>query len=288
MTTHISNTFSFSRLMMVIKRDFVENWKQNLHTFLSIYAAFLIAALMAYKGTKDIDPTSIYFAYRLGFFTAVGIISYFLFHISAAHIMDVLQTKEKRIAFHMLPATQTEKFVARALQAVVGCFLMIAAALFLTEITRLILLPIIGAPAALQHFCLFDLQDIIFKGLHWNTFESAINNAELDQIKNTVVFNTICWMLATHSMFILGGTYFYKRPYIKTFSYLVLGTIIVSFFLGNEFLNLFVETSDRLGFTVTHSIFNLTITVVCWSLSYYLFTHSQVTERVNFKFLKRG
>ena len=34
--------FSFSRLGLVMKRDFMENWKTNLYRFLGPYAAFLL------------------------------------------------------------------------------------------------------------------------------------------------------------------------------------------------------------------------------------------------------
>ena len=33
--------FSFSRLALVMKRDWMENWKKHLYTFLGIFLAFL-------------------------------------------------------------------------------------------------------------------------------------------------------------------------------------------------------------------------------------------------------
>ena len=38
--------FSFSRLALVMKRDFMENWKTNLYTFLGISLAFLLVYLL--------------------------------------------------------------------------------------------------------------------------------------------------------------------------------------------------------------------------------------------------
>ena len=34
--------FSFSRLALVMKRDFMENWKTNLYRFLGPYTIFLL------------------------------------------------------------------------------------------------------------------------------------------------------------------------------------------------------------------------------------------------------
>ncbi len=284
MTTHSSHTFSFSRLLMVMKRDFVENWKSNLNTALSIYGAFLISALMSYTTISDLTDTSIYFAYRLGFFITIGMITYLVFLINASHIMDVLNTKEKRISYLMLPATQAEKFVNRALQVTLGTLVMIIASLFLAEMTRLLLFPLLGAPEALQQFCLFDLKDILLKG----TFLNGVEYIQDEKLMYLAVFNVFCFCIASHSIFILGGTYFYKRPFIKTFSLIILGITILSFIeglLGTRSMR--AEIDDKILLTVS-CIFYLSVTIVCWALSYFLFTRSQVTERVNFKFLKRG
>ena len=284
MTTHISNTFSFSRLMMVLKRDLVENWKKNLNNLLAIYGAFLISALMSYATISDKTDSSIYFAYRLGFFIAVGFITFFIFHINAAHIMDVMNTKEKRIAYLMLPATKAEKFVSRAIQATLGTLVMIIVTLFLAEITRLMVFQLIGAPEALQHFCLFDFQKIFFNKFYW----AEVDVTELETFKDAAIMNSISWFLASHSTFILGGTYFYKRPLVKTFGTIVLGFTVLSFILSlwNPFHALPIM---RFEVAIWSSSFiALVITVVNWTLSYFLFTRSQVTERVNFKFLKRG
>ena len=284
MTTHISNTFSFSRLMMVMKHDLVENWKNNLHSLLSIYGAFLISALMSYASINGSVDSSIYFAYRLGFFIAVGFITFFIFHFSAANIMDITSTKEKRIAYLMLPATQTEKFVSRALQVTLGTLIMVIVALFLAEITRLILFPLLGASKALQHFCLFDFNDIFFKKYYWSQVDVSV----LEIYKFPVILNTVSWYLVSHSIFILGGTYFYKRPVVKTFGTIVLVLTALSFIFS--FWDP-ISALQTVNFEVaiwTSSFVALIIIVANWRLSYFLFTRSQVTERIHFKFLKKS
>ena len=281
MTTHISNTFSFSRLMMVMKRDLVENWKSYLQTTLSIYSAFLLSALMTFATTKE---QSSYFSYRLGFFIAIGLITYFVFHICAGNVMDVLHTKEKRIAYLMLPATQAEKFVSRAIQAILGTLTMVIVTLFLAEITRLMLFPLLGAPETLQQFCLFDFKDVLLKGAFFN----GVENIQDKSLMYLAILNVCSSIVFTHSLFILGGTYFYKRPVVKTFGLIVLGTTLLSFIAGYFGTHSITSDIDELTVLTATSILYLTITAVCWALSYFLFTRSQVTERVNFKFLKRG
>ena len=283
MSTQISNTFSFSRLQMVMKRDFVENWKSYLNSSLSIYGAFLISALMTFATAKDVVESSLYFSYRLGFFIATGVITYFILHITAGHIMDVFQTKEKRISYLMLPATQTEKFVSRALQVTLGTLIMIIVTLFLAEITRLMLFPLLGAPEVLQQFCLFDINDIFFKG----AFLDGIEKIQDKNLMYLTVVNVFSGIMVTHSLFILGGTYFYKRPIIKTFGLIILGITAISFIAGYCGTHTFKSEIDYTTLTIANTIFNLIITAACWVLSFFLFTRSQVTERVNFKFLRR-
>lgn len=231
----------------------------------------------------DHVESSLYFRYCLGFFIAVGFITFMIIHIYAGHIMDVMNTKEKRIAYLMLPATQAEKFVARALNVTVGTLLIILVTLLLAEITRLMIFPLLGAPQTLQHFCLFEVNNF-FNTYYW----SKVDVSELEQFKSAAIFNTISWYLASHSAFILGGTYFYKRPVVKTFGTIILGFTVLSFILSlwNPFHALPVMKFE-VAIWVS-CFFAWAVTLINWTLSYYLFTRSQVTERVNFKFLKRN
>ena len=283
MSTHLSNTFSFSRLMMVMRRDLVENWKTNLQIALSVYGAFLISAVMSYTSQKDMTDSSLYFAYRMGFYMAVGIISYIIFLLNGVHIMETMNTKEKRISYLMLPATQAEKYVSRALQATVGTLVMILITLFLAELTRLMIFPILGAPEVLQQFCLFDLKDMALKGL----FLNGVENIQLDYLRNLAILNTLSWSVFSLSIYILGGTYFYKRPFLKTFCLIILGFVTLGFICNYwEPTDLLKNVDIEIELWLS-SILAIVLTGTCWGLSYFLFTRSQVTERINFKLFKR-
>lgn len=285
MKTPLSNSFSFSRLLMVMKRDLVENWKNNLQILLSIYGAFLISSLMTYINISNMVESSLYFSYRLGFFIAISIITFIVLFINAGHIMDVMKSKESRISFLMLPATQAEKFTSRALQVMLGTPIIILVALFLAEITRLTLFPLIGAPEALQHFCLFDFKEIFIRINDWD--DTGLT--WLDKDKTLAIINISCALLAYQSIFILGGTYFYKRPIIKTFSVLILVMTALSFiinYLKSLSPSLF-QTFSLQGSIWVDTIKTFTVIIINWALSYFLFTRSQVTERRSMNFLKR-
>ena len=135
--------FSFARLALVMKRDLMENWKANLYRFLGPYAVILFVMLMGYM------KISVNFAE----FSSViaGIFSYILFIGStfmAAHMMETMDTQQKRISYLMLPATSLEKFISRALHVTVGFWVMTILALLLAEATRFLFLPLFDLPEA--------------------------------------------------------------------------------------------------------------------------------------------
>ena len=100
-----NNFFSFSRIAMVMKREIMENWKTNLYRLIGIYAAFALVMIlhmwtMSSGRSSQISFTA-YCSNIMGTFVfIIGIASI----AYAANIMENMITKEKRIAFLMLPA----------------------------------------------------------------------------------------------------------------------------------------------------------------------------------------
>ncbi len=101
-----NNFFSFSRIAMVMKREIMENWKTNLYRLIGIYAAFALVMIL-HMWTMSSGRSS-----QISFTTyCSNIMGTFVFIIGiasiayAANIMENMITKEKRIAFLMLPAT---------------------------------------------------------------------------------------------------------------------------------------------------------------------------------------
>ena len=113
--------FSFLRIAMVMKREIMENWKTNLYRLIGIYAAF--ALVMVLTMSKQVTYSDSQMAFQHYCSNIMGTFAFIIgiFGIVyAANIMENMITKEKRIAFLMLPATMIEKFVARFLIVTVG------------------------------------------------------------------------------------------------------------------------------------------------------------------------
>ena len=114
--------FSFPRIAMVMKREIMENWKTNLYRLIGIYAGFLLVMVftMSKQASSYSDPQVAFQHYCSNVLGAFVLIIGIFGIVYAANIMENMITKEKRIAFLMLPATMIEKFVARFLIVTVG------------------------------------------------------------------------------------------------------------------------------------------------------------------------
>ena len=287
-----NNFFSFSHIAMVMKREIMENWKTNLYRLIGIYAAFALVMIlhmwtMSSGRSSQISFTA-YCSNIMGTFVfIIGIdsIAY------AANIMENMITKEKRIAFLMLPATMIEKFVARFLIVTVGMAAAIIVAASLAEITRYLVLPLFNLPEAFHQSVLYHLLSMaaidgeqVFRGSG-----SALNMSYQNWLGELCGWAFLVW---SHSLYILGGSYWYKKPFFKTLGTLMLISILCSVlsvhiisWVGNDGMRSFAEwLEDNFQWMTLNKLLSLGVaffsafTMFNWWLSYRLFTRSQVIK----------
>ena len=140
-----NNTFSFSRLALVMKRDWMENWKKNLNLFLAMSLAFLAVYLFQMNDfdypivgeNMSIDAMDYINSHTQGF----ALVFYLTLFYQAAEIMSNMRTKESRLSYLMLPATMLEKFLARFLYVTAGIVLMFLVSSLLAEVVRWAFMP---------------------------------------------------------------------------------------------------------------------------------------------------
>ena len=282
--------FSFSRITMVMKREIMENWRTNLYRLIGIYAAFamvMIFYMWGMKATSDMSFHS-YCTNVLGSFVfIVGIVA----TVYAANIMENMITKEKRIAFLMLPATMIEKFVARFLIVTVGLAVAVVVAASLAEITRYLVLPLFNVPDTFHQSVLYHILSMVsidgeqvYKGSG-----SVLSTSYSNWLGEMCGWTFLIW---SHSLYILGGNYWYKKPFFKTLGTLILISIVGSVMLvhivswvgedGMHHFGTWLEANFQwmtlkqllalgIAFFSAFTMFN-------WWLSYKLFTRSQVIK----------
>lgn len=287
----METTFSMTRVQHIMRRDLIENWKSNLYGLLGIFAACFFPMLgflwSAERWTEEGYP-EVYSFERfcgnmlgiIGMVVSVAMIYY------ASRIMKCMDNKEKRISYLLLPATKLEKFFSRALFGTVGTALMILVALLALELTHYLLLPLFDLPAVYSQSMLVE----VFS-MRW---AHASVDATGEPVYSWWLMQLLVWIfcLWNHSLFILGGSFWYKHPFLKTIgaclAVTILGGILFANLAEGGFLARFSDwmqehyqdTSQTVnGLLTIISVVFFLFTVFNWWLSYRLFTRSEVVKR---------
>lgn len=287
----METTFSMTRVQYIMRRDLIENWKSNLYGLLGIFAACFFPMLgflwSAERWTEEGYP-EVYSFERfcgnmlgiIGMVVSVAMIYY------ASRIMKCMDNKEKRISYLLLPATKLEKFFSRALFVTVGTVLMILVALLALELTHYLLLPLFDLPAVYSQPMLVE----IFS-MRW---AHASVDATGEAVYSWWLMQLLVWIfcLWNHSLFILGGSFWYKHPFLKTIgaclAVTILGGILFANLAEGGFLARFSDWMQEHyqdtpqtvnGLLTIISVVFLLFTVFNWWLSYRLFTRSEVIKR---------
>lgn len=284
-------TFSMTRVQHIMRRDLIENWKSNLYGLLGIFAACFFPMLgflwSAERWTEEGYP-EVYSFERfcgnmlgiIGMVVSVAMIYY------ASRIMKCMDNKEKRISYLLLPATKLEKFFSRALFVTVGTALMILVALLALELTHYLLLPLFDLPAVYSQSMLVE----VFS-MRW---AHASVDATGEPVYSWWLMQLLVWIfcLWNHSLFILGGSFWYKHPFLKTIgaclAVTILGGILFANLAEGGFLARFSDWMQEHyqdtpqtvnGLLTIISVVFFLFTVFNWWLSYRLFTRSEVVKR---------
>ena len=269
--------FSFSRLALVMKRDWMENWKTNLYRFLGPYAGFLL--VMWVSGMNESNGfNSFADTISVAFFCVL----FFGGSFTASYILESMNTQQKRTSYLMLPATMLEKFLSRFLYVTAGFVIMTTLALLLAEATRFLLMPLFGWAAAFKQSVLpyvwqtvMDVRTFNFNG-----------SGTLVSISGWLF---LIWM---HSFFLLGGCRWYKHAFWKTLGCMMLVNLLFVIFLSYCIPSLNEDTmlaigewcQQHLSWVTPEGLASFAIGVLSllialnWWLSYKLFTRSQVIQ----------
>lgn len=287
----METTFSMTRVQHIMRRDLIENWKSNLYGLLGIFAACFFPMFgflwSAERWTEEGYP-EVYSFERfcgnmlgiIGMVVSVAMIYY------ASRIMKCIDNKEKRISYLLLPATKLEKFFSRALFVTVGTVLMLLVALLALELTHYLLLPVFDLPAVYSQPMLVE----VFS-LRW---AHASVDATGEPVYSWWLMRLLVWIfcLWNHSLFILGGSFWYKHPFLKTIGACLVVTILGGILFANlaegGFLARFSDWMQEHyqdtpqtvnGLLTIISVVFLLFTVFNWWLSYRMFTRSEVVKR---------
>lgn len=283
--------FSFSRVAMVMKRDFMENWKRNLYGFIGLYAALalpMIGNMWGMSGDALSDPELFFQRYCSNISGTFILVIHICSFVYAADILSNMKTKEMRISFLMLPATMIEKYVARFLIVTVGVAIFTLVGMLLAEATRYIFLPLFDLPEAFHRSVLLKMVAVL-----------GMDDGQVLHISHSIPYvywlGDLCGLTAfawTHSLYILGGSYWHKNAFLKTvgtlFLLLILGSVCmvqIGDWIGESAISNMVEWMEaHLQWVTLNKVLAMGVaffsglTLFNWWLAYRLFTRSQVVK----------
>ena len=301
----INNKFSFARLGAVLKCDLVEHRWSNIAAFFILFAAFLasqLANMNSIIGTglrHSIQPDQYMPSLAANFVPFFyGVLALTLMCAAADMCGVPLKTKGRGLNYLMMPATNMEKFVARALVNTILLIVMAFAALLLADLVRMLFVPLFEV----KEFYGFTLPRILAE--FGETFSSAYRTGgevwgpTVDGTVRVIGFSAyygavnvttmVAAFLFAHSLFILGGCIWRKAAIIKIWiTQIVVTSAVVWIFvklepyvlpwLGDVLTSLF-ETEQQAGMTLMNIAIPvlLALTALNWWLGYRLFSRKQV------------
>ena len=265
------NTFSLTRLGLLLKREYSVNWKQHVYRLLAIYGTFLVTLFMTMLTNDPYTPS----AQTIHHFTDIvafvcGVVSM----VYLSQMMKPMETKTSRINYLMLPATNAEKFVSRLLMATVGFWITAIVALAFATASRYIFMPFMYVNPDLYHPIFGNVMAEFFDFSGPITFNEIIMN---DFEAGMFVVMLVIW---GYTIYMLGGNIWYKNAFIKTVAAMtvitILGNIVLislisAFGITKEDFTILLNTATGV-FTV--------LTIVNIWLSYRLFRRAQVIRNL--------
>ena len=267
-----NNTFSLTRLGLLLKREYSVNWKQHVYRLLAIYGTFLVTLFMTMLTNDPYTPS----AQTIHHFTDIvafvcGVVSM----VYLSQMMKPMETKTSRINYLMLPATNAEKFVSRLLMATVGFWITAIVALAFATASRYIFMPFMYVNPDLYH--------PIFGNVMAELFDFS---CQIHDIKGIIMSNfevgmfVVMLVIWGYTIYMLGGNIWYKNAFIKTVAAMtvitILGNIVLislisAFGITKEDFTILLNTATGV-FTV--------LTIVNIWLSYRLFRRAQVIRNL--------
>ena len=268
-----NNTFSLTRLGLLLKREYSVNWKQHAYRLLAIYGTFLVVLffqLLISEPNEAVSQTIHRFSSIVGF--VCGVVSM----VYLSQMMKPMETKTSRINYLMLPATNAEKFVSRLLMATVGFWITAIVALAFATASRYIFMPFMYVNPDLYHPIFGNVMAEFFDFGGPITFNEIIIS---DFEAGMFVLMFVIW---GYTIYMLGGNIWYKNAFIKTVAAMTVITIlgnIVLFSLISAFESEITKENFTILLNTATGVFTALSIVNIW-LSYRLFRRAQVIRNL--------
>jgi len=267
----MNKSFDISRFCQVLKWTIASEKKSIVTAFIALTVAFLAIQLFSCFTIFDINRSLGEAVTMAGMGTCAALLG-FMAAYYASGILGNARTREQRTTALMLPASNLEKFVARLVYCCIGMLVVLYVAILAATGLRLLLELIAG-------------HDDITAGLGILFGYVRPTRSEIDY---SLLFQ-VAAALWSASLFVLGGVFFRKHPFVWTNVTLFAGGLLffpllfyVTTLIGEEKVALFLrpifKDMTTEAFFNWVSLFLLAFTVFNVWLSYRFFCRLQVVQ----------
>ena len=264
--------FDMNRFGRTLKWSALMTKKEALTNLASMTFAFAVLAVVQVMSSRNVPDIVV--ENNLHNFTSFALFVFLIIcSIGGCWIFSNMKNKEQRITFKMLPATDLEKFVVRALYATVVWWLMAFVAFCLADLFRMLVSLVAGVSIKGSAVPLF------FSMISANT-DVNINTLNSGDVAFAAAIYTMAnvWAFWAHSLYILGGTLFRRRQFVlTTLAHSIIGLVFTPMLIH------FVDSSDSLALRDSLVAIVWTAAAVFavwglldWWLSYRIFRRMQV------------
>lgn len=262
---------NLTRIKYLWIAEITESWKRLLITAVSILGGMV---LISWIGI-NLDHIGSNVQDYIGFCSMLYSVFLIIFiSVGLSEIFHSMQSKEGRISFLSLPATPEEKFTANLIRSIIVPIIIFYVDLFLSDLIHLLILPI--GKNVDPH-----LYKLLFMDFAGNIKFIGIKNYGITNIAESIVFN-----LFFYSLFLLGGCFWRKKAFLKTFSLLTIVFIIRGSILVNlskaQIDTVFKDWIHMLGERTSSVLFSVlfgALTLCMWYYSYKLFRNAEVISQ---------
>ena len=282
-------SFELQRFALLIKHEITEHARGYLRFTLGAFVAFFVVNfLLSYEIAllnREMDITSIVAPTLHSISGTSMLITVLLMIVSISSLYSNMNTKQERIRFLMIPATNLEKYLCRWLQLSVIAPLLIVATYCAADLCCWMVRGMLGHGLGISMTYFFD---DAFRGLffrrEWD--EALIAHYEF----NPIVCIALLALLSTYHF---GGALFRRVPYIFTtlaiiacgVALTIVGTTLAALLLNEEsmlyFLDRLAENND-IVFAVIFYVLPLAWAILCHWLSYRMLTRANVITHKTF------
>ena len=281
----MNNIFNIKRFGLVLRKDFMENWRRYVLLFLTMLGVITIVntwySLSEYSNIKGGHIINLeYLNKQLLLFSSLMFGGFGLLFSST--FMTPMNSKIKRITYLSNPSSNAEKYLTRWIIITVGYIISFFIALYIGDILR------VG-------ICSVYYSEIDSRFLDITKLVSF-------EYENYYVFAkdyfiiSICFYFLFQSLFVLGSTFWEKGTFVKTFTAVTL-IILLYVLICRGFILFFYENIDMFG-NVINSILpekkditqEQSITIIAcitsffsisnWLLAFFRFRESEIIKRL--------